>query len=101
MWWEWCGKNTYFLLNDAMFATFFFDYSQRSALRTTGFFHAQPPGPVAPCAPPPPCPPLLFSMSSLIAVGVAMAVIGRGSIVDSAQGAGRPLLLCYLLFCYF
>ena len=23
MWWEWCGKNTFFLLNDAMFATFF------------------------------------------------------------------------------
>ena len=37
-------------------------------------------------------------MSSLIAVGLDMAVIERGAIVDSAQGAGKPLLFCY---CYF
>ena len=52
----------------------------------------------APCTPPPPYPQLLISMSSLIAVGLVMAVIGRGAIVDSAQCAGRPLLFCY---CYF
>ena len=41
------------------------------------FFHAPPLIAPAPCAPPPPCPPLLISMSSLIAVGLAMAVMKK------------------------
>ena len=61
-------------------------------------FCASPLLPPVPWASPPPCHPLLFSMSSLIAVGDALVSIGTETIAGDAMTTGKLMLLCY---CYF
>ena len=62
------------------------------------FFHAPLPILPAPCTSPPSYLPLLFSMSSLIAVGDAIAATGTRAIAGDSMPTAKTLLLCY---CYF
>ncbi len=55
----------------------------------------------APCTPPTPYPPLLFSVSSLIAVGLALATMGTALNAGGAMPTAKPLLFCYRYFVTF